>query len=459
MTQAYELLVTALLGASYWVYFLFLEYAVPGFSLLWTPSYVGYFLIIVLAFHTSMLRSKNQDVFALSSGLIESHRFTWPHMVFTTAVTCVFMAASRDASFSRFFLFTFLPGAYFVLLLFNRYCSQAVLVPLAKHRPQTMLLIGDAWQIPKVEPLLEKARIFNIAVIGILTNSPESGLPAGIRKLGTPDDLEKLLVREQFGSIFILGSPADRRILGIWMKLAEANGCRLTLVNDLDSFLQRRVTYFQCDGIDLIELRDEPLLNTVNRFLKRSFDIVVSLPVVLIVLPPLMVAVWILQRLQAPGPLFFKQRRSGLDNQPFGILKFRTMYTDRCDSSEQATKNDNRIYPAGRVLRKFSLDEFPQFLNVLLGHMSIAGPRPHMPEHDEIFGQVMGSYAIRGFVKPGLTGLAQIRGFRGEAVTTEDIVRRVECDIEYIESWSLELDLRIMWQTVIHVIRPPKTAY
>jgi lipopolysaccharide/colanic/teichoic acid biosynthesis glycosyltransferase len=135
------------------------------------------------------------------------------------------------------------------------------------------------------------------------------------------------------------------------------------------------------------------------------------------------------------------------------------MYADRCDSPAQVTANDGRIFPAGRWLRKFSLDEFPQFLNVLSGQMSVVGPRPHMPEHDAIFEETMSSYRIRSFVKPGLSGLAQIRGLRGEAISKDHIIQRVECDIEYIETWSLPLDIRVVWRTVIAILRPPKSAY
>ena len=243
------------------------------------------------------------------------------------------------------------------------------------------------------------------------------------------------------------------------MRQAEARGCRVSLVNDLDVFLQRRLSFFRCDNIDLIELREEPLQNVINRLIKRAFDICMSFAVVVCILPPLILLVWILQKVQAPGPLFFKQRRSGLHNNPFIIFKFRTMYADRCDSSQQVTSNASRIFPAGRWLRKYSLDEFPQFFNVLDGQMSIVGPRPHMPEHDESFEETMSDYRIRHFVKPGLSGLAQIRGYRGEAMSKDHIVKRVECDIEYIETWSLPLDIRVIWRTLIQMLRPPKSAY
>jgi len=135
------------------------------------------------------------------------------------------------------------------------------------------------------------------------------------------------------------------------------------------------------------------------------------------------------------------------------------MYADQCDSARQASVADGRIFPAGRWLRRFSLDEFPQFFNVLTGQMSVVGPRPHMRQHDAVFAETMSSYRLRSFVKPGLSGLAQIRGFRGEALAPEDIVHRVECDIEYVETWTFGLDVRIVWQTARQIVRPPKSAY
>jgi lipopolysaccharide/colanic/teichoic acid biosynthesis glycosyltransferase len=271
--------------------------------------------------------------------------------------------------------------------------------------------------------------------------------------------MERVLGQHKSANIFLLGSPRDRRVLGEWMRLAEHNGSRVSMVNDLDVFLQRPLSYFRCDDVDLIELREEPLQNPVNRLVKRGVDLLISFPVVVIVLPVLMGVVWILHRWQAPGPLIFRQVRSGIDNEPFTILKFRTMYDGKGGDGGQARKHDDRVFPAGRWLRRFSLDEFPQFFNVLTGQMSVVGPRPHMVGHDEVFAESMSGYAVRGFVKPGITGLAQIRGLRGETVTPEDIVNRVQSDIEYIENWSVMLDVRILWQTSLQLVRPPKSAY
>jgi len=459
LIQLYQIGVTVVMSVLFWGYFLVLDNMIPGFSLMGFSVYFEYFLAITLGFQLSFLSSKQHDIFSVTSGIMESHRFIWPHMVFATAITFMFAFLKRDDAISRLFLFTYIPLTYVVLVVINRYFALNFLQRFLHHHSQKLLLIGQPKDLDNIESLLSKAKLFGMVTVGMLTEAPEEEMPPGIRKLGGPEDLEQVLDAYEIGNLFLTGSPRDRRWLGGWMQLAETRGCRVSMVNDLDVFLQRRLSFFRCDGIDLIEIREEPLQNVINRLVKRVFDLLVSALVVMLILPPLIVLVWFLQRFQAPGSLFFKQKRSGLNNQTFIIYKFRTMYADRCSSSLQATSNDDRIYPAGKWLRKFSLDEFPQFLNVLSGQMSVVGPRPHMPEHDVFFERSMSSYRVRGFVKPGLSGLAQIRGLRGEAITQEHIIKRVECDIEYIETWSLMLDIRVIWRTALQILRPPQSAY
>lgn len=458
LNQTYHVFSTLLLSVLYWVWFLVLEYIIPGYTLTGFSNYFEYFLAILLGLQVSFLSRNDRDIFSINRGILESHRFVRPHILIATAITCLFLVLTKDDAISRAFLFTYIPMAYVAMVLFTRYGAFPLLKSMQRREHQKLLLIGMPGDLAKVESLLEKARFFGLDPVGMVTEAPAEELPSDLPKLGEPHEVLRVLESSEIDSVFILSSPRDRRVLGEWMRSAERHGCRLSMVNDLDVFLQRRLSYFRCDNLDLIELREEPLQSPINRMLKRAFDVVVSLPVAMLVLPPLMLLVWILQRLQAPGPLFFRQIRSGIDNESFTILKFRTMYDEKFDSARQASREDPRVFPAAKWLRRFSLDEFPQFFNVLTGQMSIVGPRPHMVQHDEVFARIMSNYAIRGFVKPGLSGLAQIRGFRGETATTEDVVRRVEADLEYIESWSIMLDVRIVWQTLLQMIRPPDGA-
>ncbi len=460
LVQAFQVCAAIVITLVFWGCYIGLRMGtsviLPGMM----PHYLSLYIFLILTLILSFLRSKQYDILSVSSGIMESHRFVWPHLLFSGALSLVFLALLWDTRVSRFFLVLYFPAVYLALVLFSRFLALDILRFFLGRNAQKMLLVGNPAELAYVSPLLEKSRLFGFEAVGIATDATPDQLPRGLPCLGAPDNLSEILHQHpEIGNLFFIGSPRDRRRLGDWLRMAEAHGCRVSLVNDLDIFLQRRLSYFQCDNIDLIELRQEPLQNVINRAIKRTLDIVVSLPVVCFVLPLLMVVVWFFQRLQAPGPLFFRQTRSGLDNRRFVILKFRTMYVGNSDSARQASAGDTRVYPAGRFFRRFSLDEFPQFLNVLSGHMSVVGPRPHMIEHDTLFSERMSNYPIRGFVKPGITGLAQIHGFRGETATPEAIVRRVEYDIDYIEKWEPVLDLRILWRTAVHIIRPPKTAY
>jgi len=166
-----------------------------------------------------------------------------------------------------------------------------------------------------------------------------------------------------------------------------------------------------------------------------------------------------MHRLQSPGPLFFYQDRNGRHNRVFNIIKYRTMHVNHGQEAVQATRNDPRVYPAGKWLRKLSIDELPQFINVLKGDMSIVGPRPHFVDHNVMFGEIANFYRVRSFIKPGITGLAQVRGLRGEAVKEEEIVERTHSDLYYLENWSLLLDWVIILKTARQMLVAPKTAY
>jgi putative colanic acid biosynthesis UDP-glucose lipid carrier transferase len=227
----------------------------------------------------------------------------------------------------------------------------------------------------------------------------------------------------------------------------------------LEERLRHPVTHFEDGGFRFIGLREEPLENPLNRFLKRAIDFAIAVPIILFVFPILALIVFVSQRLQSPGPLFHIQRRAGLQNRQFDIYKFRTMHSGNGEVARQASQSDERVYPFGKWFRKLSIDEVPQFWNVLRGDMSIVGPRPHLIEHNQQFSKYMANYHVRTFVKPGITGLAQVRGFRGEARNGADIANRVACDIEYLENWNLSLELAIIMRTFFHLVKPPNTAY
>ncbi len=202
----------------------------------------------------------------------------------------------------------------------------------------------------------------------------------------------------------------------------------------------------------------EPLTIASNRMAKRAFDIVVSGTACICMLPFIPI-IALLIKMQSPGPIFFRQARTGLNGETFQCLKFRSMHVNKDADLAQATKNDPRKFAFGNFMRKTNIDEFPQFLNVLKGDMSIVGPRPHMLHHTEVYGSLIDKYMVRHFSKPGITGWAQVTGYRGETKELWQMEERIRRDIWYIENWSFWLDIKIIFLTAKSILFPDKNAY
>lgn len=211
--------------------------------------------------------------------------------------------------------------------------------------------------------------------------------------------------------------------------------------------------------VPILEFRTIPLDNSINLVLKRIFDIIFSISVILFVLSWLTPILAILIKLESKGPILFKQLRNGYNYKSFNCFKFRSMIVNEKADLIQVSKQDERITRIGKFMRKTSMDELPQFLNVLTGDMSVVGPRPHMLSHTNIYANKVDKFMVRHFVKPGITGLAQVSGYRGEVESDSDIIGRVKFDIFYIENWSLFLDLKIIIKTIIKAIQGDEKAY
>ncbi len=217
-----------------------------------------------------------------------------------------------------------------------------------------------------------------------------------------------------------------------------------------------RLNYY--DITPVLSLRQIPLDDQLNALTKRVFDIVFSLVIICFVLSWLIPILGILIMLESKGPIFFRQDRPGIKEKGFGCYKFRSM-TLNTDTELSATKGDSRVTKIGKFIRRTSIDELPQFFNVLFGSMSVVGPRPHLWRQNEIYASKISKYMVRHLVKPGVTGLAQVKGYRGEIQTHQDIVNRTKYDVFYIENWSMLLDLNIIIGTILNVFRGDEKAY
>ncbi|WP_299363789.1 undecaprenyl-phosphate glucose phosphotransferase [Winogradskyella sp.] len=240
---------------------------------------------------------------------------------------------------------------------------------------------------------------------------------------------------------------------------ADNNLKILKFIPDSKEIYSKKLRYEYYDYIPVLTLRNIPLEDSANMIIKRGFDILFSSIVIVFILSWLTPLIAILIKMESKGPVFFKQSRNGFNYKEFDCYKFRSMTPNEDAHLYQATRGDQRVTKVGKFIRKTSIDELPQFFNVLFGDMSVVGPRPHMVSHTNMYAKKIDKFMVRHFVKPGITGLAQISGFRGEVETDKDIIGRVKYDIFYIENWSLLLDMKIIFQTFINAVKGEDKAY
>lgn len=277
--------------------------------------------------------------------------------------------------------------------------------------------------------------------------------------LGMTNEVENYVLANDVDEIYCtLPGTSDEKIVRM-LNFAEKNMIRFYIVPDFYRNLKKSLVMEMMEFIPLMTIRREPLQAAYNRALKRSFDIFFSLVILLTIFPVLYIIAGILIKLSSPGPILFTQKRTGLYGQDFMCFKFRTMKVNEDADLLQAVKDDPRKTKIGDFLRRTNLDEFPQFINVLLGDMSVVGPRPHMLKHTEQYSALIDKYMVRHLVKPGVTGWAQVTGYRGETKTLEQMEGRVKRDVWYIENWSFFLDLKIIVVTVLNMFKGEKNAY
>lgn len=283
-----------------------------------------------------------------------------------------------------------------------------------------------------------------------------------IRKLGTMEefvnnlnDAENLVLGDE---LYLCISRRDRKTIRKVSQMCDRKMVRFYYVPVSVESIGLNLKREMFDDIEVFTTYENPLQSSINMFIKRLFDILLSI-IFLIPSALLFPVIFTFIKIQSPGPIFFKQKRTGLDGNEFEMLKFRSMHVNDDADTVQATKDDPRKFPFGNFMRKYNIDELPQFINVLKGDMSIVGPRPHMLAHTDMYSNLIDKYMVRHFVKPGVTGWAQVTGFRGETKELWQMEGRVKRDIWYMEHWSIWLDLRIIWMTVKRTFNHDEEAY
>lgn len=408
-------------------------------------------------------------VCALSGGVILHRRGTRADQIvfrvlrniffFSILSTSLLVFSEFEIDSKRFFIY------YFILLtlcitiyrLLFRYIIQLYRSRGGNFR--TVLYLGSTENIAELYHEMTFDSTSGYRVLGYFDTNPNAKFPASCTYLGKPEQVIAYLTHNKVNQLYCcLPSALSAYIVPV-INYCENNLIHFYSVPNVRNYLRHHMHFEMMGSIPILSIRKEPLGKIENRLAKRLFDVVFSLLFLCTLFPILFLIVAVAVKTTSPGPIFFRQKRNGVDNKEFWCYKFRSMKVNKDSDTLQATLNDPRKTRFGDFMRRTNIDELPQFINVLLGDMSVVGPRPHMLKHTEEYSRIINKYMVRHFIKPGITGWAQVTGFRGETRELEDMEGRVKADIWYMEHWSVLLDLYIVYKTVINALRKDKKAY
>jgi len=446
------------------------------------------FIVLNLTFLISSVLLKENDTISFSNSYIEfwlvsngiwmfvafsvrtysdSNIINFEHFTKRTSQTFLlwiigllfYLFFSRQTDLSRLYILSviIIVGC---LLLLNRFLYLGIsnYFKNKNHLFNKVIIIGYNDTAKKLENYFEEEG-FNTHLLGFIEDEKNIKELTRHPILADLKHAMQVAIDMDVQEIFSTITPEQNNYIYTLMNKAETECIRFKVVPDLSVFINKPVIINYIRELPVLSLRSEPLDDVGNRVKKRILDVTVSLLVVIFILSWLVPILGLIIYLESKGPIFFSQLRSGKNNKTFHCYKFRSMKVNKESDSKQATKDDKRITRIGRILRKTSLDEFPQFFNVLKGEMSLVGPRPHMVKHTSDYSKIVDQYMIRQFLKPGITGWAQINGYRGEITENEQIVNRVNEDLWYLENWNIWLDVRILFLTIYKVFKGDEKAF
>jgi putative colanic acid biosynthesis UDP-glucose lipid carrier transferase len=441
-----------------------LAYAIVGHTYIVWENNVHYFPV-VLVFNLIWLLSANitgMYEYVLNRDSIATYQLvikTYLLFVSFICVTIIIIIGTKAYFVTREYLF-------YAILLFGSFLSLWKLIFLTIRKSErkfladyrNVIIVGSGRVANDVYQYLTGNETRGYHVIGFFDDDPYAVIQKELY-IGKTNDCMEFAITNEVDEIFCtLPDSYDGKIQQL-MQDADKNLIRFKFIPQYYNFGQKPMQVQSMGYIPVISIRPEPLENMLNRFTKRLFDVVFSIIIILFVFSWLFPILSIIILLQSKGPIFFVQTRSGRNNESFKCFKFRSMTVNSDSDSKQAVKGDARITPIGAFMRRTNLDELPQFFNVLLGHMSVVGPRPHMVKHTQQYAELIDTFMVRHFLKPGITGWAQVTGHRGETKTTEDMLARVEADVWYLESWSFLLDMKIIFLTLWNTVKGDKKAF
>ena len=376
--------------------------------------------------------------------------------IFLFAICLIFLNVGND-------LATFLIIYYFASLLIFSLWRVLVRVVVKRYRrkgynAKNIIIVGAGKNGMELYHVIKTDLSYGFNILGFFDDNTilKDVLP---NYLGPISQVEEFVKNNDIDEIYCTIPGTNSEKISELLNFAEKNMIRFYIIPEFYRNIKKSMILEVMESVPLLTIRTEPLQSPYNRFIKRCFDILFSASVLLFVFPFLYIIAGALIKISSRGPILFKQKRNGLYGKVFECYKFRTMQVNEDADTQQAVKDDPRTTKIGSFLRRTNLDEFPQFINVFIGNMSVVGPRPHMLKHTEQYSMLIDKYMIRHLVKPGITGWAQITGYRGETRTLEQMEGRVKRDVWYLENWSFFLDLKIVVVTIINMFKGESNAY
>ena len=417
-----------------------------------TPDVV---VSLLLFWVIGTLLTRNYYINRLPGVLINLLNLT-KHFFLYFLVVFVYLEIVHENQISHQSVFKFAIYLYLLMVFWRWLVFSLLKRTLRKNKNRLPVVIaGVSVASIHYKEFMDEHPEYGLNVLGFFTDKPNDR----VKVLGNYDDLIPYCQQNKVAEIICSADKVERTVLNQILDYSDNYFVSLKIIPDSAGVMGRNLVTTFIEHMPLLALRKNPFDEATNQFLKRGFDIVFSLTMIVFVLSWLIPLLAIIIKLDSPGPVFFVQQRSGIRNKAFRCFKFRSMKTDRNAEFKQATKNDSRVTKVGAFIRKTSLDELPQFFNVLIGNMSIVGPRPHPLKLTEEYSQKVDKYMARHLVKPGITGLSQVMGYRGETQDLYLMKMRVRMDRFYIENWSFYLDLKVVWATIILMFRKDEKAY
>jgi putative colanic acid biosynthesis UDP-glucose lipid carrier transferase len=414
-------------------------------------TYIGYLLI-------------SWGTIAFFIKFYEVYRFTTPVEILTKIVKqgtlfslliISFFPFSKEVIFSgnallRFMVLSFILITISKFLLFY-YLKKYRIITGSNYR--NVVIFGFVPESIRLKELFEARNDYGYRFLGYFSNKKKND-----EILGDIDYLKTFVIENKVNEIYCSLDEMTNDQLADIVSFADENRIVIKFIPGTKEIFSKNLKINYYEMFPVLTMQKTVLHDPTTKAIKRIFDIVFSLIIIVFILSWFVPLLSLLIKLESKGPIFFKQGRPGLDEKEFYCYKFRSMKLNGTTEKE-ASKNDPRVTKIGRFMRKTSIDELPQFINVLFGEMSVVGPRPHLWSQNKSYGNKIKKYMVRHYVKPGITGLAQVKGYRGEIESDEDMINRIKLDVFYIDNWSLILDLKIIVQTVLNIIKGEKKAY